>query len=195
MSRFFNSKKRKNKYITSAEEYYRDHYGEDKEEEISSGEEAIIQKLNNIGAVRVRKTSTYMNKYEFDLPIEHKDDVYQKITLAEEGNKEVNIDAELTEHFPFFLHLIVKQEVKEKTFDSFEGMSISDFLTIRTNNETMAYKIIDNPSVSKIFLGLLSYINIISINNNTVSAKLVNLEKIEEFFQLMTQIVKIALMH
>ena len=74
-------------------------------------------------------------------------------------------------------------------------MSISDFLTIRTNNETMAYKIIDNPSVSKIFLGLLSYINIISINNNTVSAKLVNLEKIEEFFQLMTQIVKIALMH
>ncbi len=193
MSRFFRSKKRPKKHITSAEEYYKDHYSEKKGEVLSSDEEAILQKLANVGAVKVRKASTFMMQYEFDLPTEHEDDVYQKITLALESDNDVNIDAELIEEFPLFLHTLVKQETKNKIFDSYEGMSVSDFVTIRTNNEKMAYKILDNPEVSKIFLELLSYIKLMSINNNTLSAKLEGLEKLEEFFQLMTQIVKVAL--
>ncbi|MHA1198702.1 MAG: hypothetical protein ACTSQF_05045 [Candidatus Heimdallarchaeaceae archaeon] len=195
MSRFSGSKKRKNKYITSAEEYYKDHYGGEKAEveTLSIDEEALVQKLTSVGAIRVRKASTYRNQYEFDLPAEHEDDVYHKISLAVESNQDVTIDAELIEEFPLFLHAMVKQESKGKVFDSFEGMSVSNFLTLRTNNKKLAYKILDNPDVSMVYMSLLSNVKILSINNNTLSAILDGLDKLDEFFQLMTQIVKVSI--
>ena len=192
MSRFFGSKKQQKKYITSAEEYYKDRYGEEEVETISPEEEAIIQKLTNIGAIRMKKTSTFRIQYEFDLPAEHVDDVYHKITLALESNKDINIDAELIEEVPLFLHAMEKQEYKGKVFDSFEGMSVSDFLTMRTNNEKLAHTILDNPDVSLAYMPLLSQIKILSINSNTLSAKLVSLDKLDEFFHLMKQIVKVS---
>jgi len=193
MSRFFKSKKKQDKYITSAEEYYKDQYGEEESESISIEEEELIQKLTSVGAIRVRKSSTYRNQYEFDLPSEHKDDVYQKISLALEKNQEVTIDAELIEVFPLLLHAMVKQEYKGKVFDSFEGMSVSDFLNLRTNNEKLARKILDTPDVSMAYMSLLSDIKILSISNNTLSVQLSSLEKLEDFFNLMTQIVKVTI--
>ncbi len=193
MSRFSRSKKQKNEFITSAEEYYKDQYGDERAIVLSNEDETIIQKLASFGAIRVRKSSTYRMQYEFDLPTEHTDDVYQKITLALENNKEINIDAELIEAFPLFLHAMVKQEYKGKVFDSYEGMSVSNFLTLRTNNEKLAQKILDTPEVSMAYMGLLDHVKILSINNKTLSARLTNLDKLKDFFQLMTQIVKISL--
>lgn len=193
MSRFFRSKKNRKKHITSAEEYYKDQYGEEKAETLTNDEEALIQKLTNVGAIRVKKTSTYRMQYEFDLPAEHVDDVYHKIFLALESNQDVTIDAELIEEFPLYLHAMVKQESKGKVFDSYEGMSVSNFLKLRTNNEKLAYKILDAPDVSKAYMPLLSYMKILAINNNTLSAKLEGLENLEEFFHLMKQIVKVSI--
>ena len=193
MSRFFGSKKKQKKHITSAEEYYKNQYGEEKAAALSSEEEAIIQKLTSVGAIRVRKASTFRNQYEFDLPAEHEDDVYHKISLALESNQDVTIDAELIEEFPLFLHAMAKPESRGKVFESFEGMSVSNFLTLRTNNEKVAHKILDAPDVSMIYMGLLSDIKLLSINSNTLSVKLTNLEKLDEFFKLMSQIVKVAI--
>ena len=194
MSRFFGSKKKQKKHITSAEEYYKNQYGEEKAENLSNEEEIITQKLTSLGAIRVKKASTFRNQYEFDLPAEHEDDVYHKLSLALESNQDVTIDAELIEEFPLFLHAMVKQEYKGKVFDSFEGMSVSNFLNLRTNNEKLAHKILDTPDVSKVYMSLLSKIKILSINSKTLSVKLGNLEDLEEFFQLMSQIVKITIL-
>ena len=193
MSRFFGSKKRRKKHITYAEEYYKNQYGEEKADALSIDEESIVQKLTSVGAIRVRKASTYRNQYEFDLPAEHEDDVYHKISLALESNQDVTIDAELIEEFPLFLHAMIKQEYKGKVFDSFEGMSVSNFLTLRTNNDKVAHKILDAPAVSMAYMGLLDDIKILSINSTTLSVKLANLDKLDEFFQLMTQIVKVSI--
>ncbi len=191
MSRFFGSKKRRNKYITTAKEYYEDHYNGEESEVLSEEEEEIIQKISSLGAIRVKKTSSYMTQYEFDLPAEHEDDVYHRIFLSLEG-QEVNIDAELDETFPIFLHAMVKQEYKGKVFESFEGLSVSNFLTLRTNNEKLARKILDTPKVSMAYMAIFDDIILLSINSSTLSAKLSSLDKLEEFFQFMTQLIKVV---
>jgi len=191
MSRFFGSKKRRNKYITTAKEYYEDHYNGEESEVLSEEEEEIIQKISSLGAIRVKKTSSYMTQYEFDLPAEHEDDVYHRIFLSLEG-QEVNIDAELDETFPIFLHAMVKQEYKGKVFESFEGLSVSNFLTLRTNNEKLARKILDTPKVSMTYMAIFDDIILLSINSSTLSAKLSSLDKLEEFFQFMTQLIKVV---
>lgn len=192
MSRFFGSKKRRNKYITTAKEYYEDHYDGEESEVPSDEEEEIIEKITSLGAIRVKKTSSYMTQYEFDLPAEHEDDVYHRIFLSIEGNQEVNIDADLNETFPIFLHAMVRQEYKGKVFESFEGLSVSNFLTLRTNNEKLARKILDTPKVSMAYMAILDDIKLLSINSSTLSAKLSGLDKLEGFFHFMTQLIKVA---
>ena len=188
MSRFFGSKE----HITSAERYYKDKYGEDKEETTSDRETAIMQKLIEIGAYNIKNPSGFLTKYSFDLPIEHEDDVTQRITLVEESDKDVHIDAELIHEFPLFLHLRVKEEKRNREFESYTGMSVINFVHTQTNNDKLATKVLDDSYVSEYFLSLLKEIEIISINKYTLSAKLFSINQLEIFFKLVARMVNIA---
>ncbi len=192
MSRFFGSKKKPKEHITSAERYYKDKYGEDKEETTSDRETAIMQKLIEIGAYNIKKSSGFLTKYSFDLPIEHEDDVTQRITLVEESDKDVHIDAELIHEFPLFLHVRVKEEKRNREFESYSGMSVINFVHIQTNNDKLATKVLDDSYVSEYFLSLLKEIEIISINKYTLSAKLFSINQLEIFFKLVARMVNIA---
>ena len=192
MSRFFGSKKKPKEHITSAERYYKDTYGDDKEETPSDRDTVIMQKLIEIGADNIKKSSGFLTKYSFDLPYEHEDDVTKRITLVEESDKEVHIDAELIHEFPLFLHVRVKEEKRNREFESYTGMSVINFVHIQTNNDKLATKVLDDSYVSEYFLSLLKEIEIISINNYTLSAKLFSINQLEIFFKLIARMVNIA---
>ena len=192
MSRFRGSKKRPKKHITTAKEYYQELYGEETEGEVDDREQEILLKLEEIGAVNVKKIAGYLTRYIFDLPVEHEDDIYQRITLSEEGDKDVNIDAELIHEFPLFLNIIIKPDLDLSEYESFEGMSVQNFVSIRTNNEKQTEKILNNKKVNEYFFPLINQIKLVSINKNTLSARLNSMENLRDFFKLMSNIVNAA---
>ena len=192
MPRFFGSKKQRKRNITSAEQYYREKYGEEKDDSPSDRDTAIMQKLIEIGAYNIKKSSGYLTKYSFDLPIEHEDDVTQRITLVEESDKDVHIDAELIHEFPLFLHVTVKEDTRNREFESVTGMSIINFVNIKTNNDKLATKILDDSYVSEYFFQLVKDVVIISANKSTLSAKLTSIDKLKYFFKLIARMVNIA---
>lgn len=192
MSRFFGSKKRPKKHITSAKEYYQEQYGKETEVEIDDREQEILLKLEEIGAVNIKKVAGYLTRYIFDLPVEHADDLYQRITMSEEGDKDVNIDAELIHEFPFFLNIMIKADIDVTAYESFEGMSIQNFVSFRTNNDKQTDTVLKDENVNKYFFPLITQIQLISINKNALSARLNNMENLGDFFKLMTYIVRAA---
>ena len=71
-------------------------------------------------------------------------------------------------------------------------MSVNNFVHIQTNNDKLATKVLDDSYVSEYFLSLLKEIEIISINNYTLSAKLFSINQLEIFFKLIARMVNIA---
>ena len=192
MSRFFKSRKKPEEHITSAERYYRNKYGEDKEDAPSDRENVIMQKLIELGVDKIKKTSGYLTKYTFDFPFEHEDDITQRIPRVAERDKDVHIDAELIQEFPIFFHVTVREETKRMEFDSLSGMSIVNFVNLKTNNDKLALKILNDTYVSEYFLRILKDIMLISTNKGTLSAKLTSINQLEIFFKLIARMVKIA---
>lgn len=179
------------KNIETAEEVFQKKYGDEFEIKKSPILVKLVGVLEELGAVKIVQTHSYIPKVEFFFPPDHKFDSYQKISMIIENEDEIKLNAEIKYEFPYFFSIRKREEieVKKKKTKSKEIQPFFEKYLVTSNDDKFTKRILEETLIDEVVAEKEAHLEQISVHGKTLTATLSSIESIELFFILMTTIM------